>query len=75
MVKECTILPADCDRLLFTDSLDEAMDRILTAATREFGLVWQPAPRWYFGESGMQGVKPLPVLPADGGEAGRRGPG
>ncbi|HEX4962425.1 MAG TPA: TIGR00730 family Rossman fold protein [Thermoanaerobaculia bacterium] len=54
MVGEATILPADCDRLLFTDSLDEAMDRILAAATHEFGLVWQPAPRWYFGEAGMK---------------------
>ncbi|MBW8873414.1 MAG: TIGR00730 family Rossman fold protein [Acidobacteria bacterium] len=54
MVGEATILPADCDRLLFTDSLDEAMERILSAATQEFGLVWEPSPRWYLGESGMQ---------------------
>ncbi|MFY9826392.1 MAG: TIGR00730 family Rossman fold protein [Thermoanaerobaculia bacterium] len=55
MVGEATILPADCDRLLFTDSLEEAMERILTAATKEFGLVWQPSPKWYFGESEMKG--------------------
>jgi uncharacterized protein (TIGR00730 family) len=54
MVAEKTILPADCDRICFTDSVDEAMDRIMNAATREFGLVWQPSPRWYFGEAGMQ---------------------
>jgi uncharacterized protein (TIGR00730 family) len=54
MVAEKTILPADCDRICFTDSVDEAMDRIMHAATREFGLVWQPSPRWYFGEAGMQ---------------------
>ncbi|HEX3556630.1 MAG TPA: TIGR00730 family Rossman fold protein [Thermoanaerobaculia bacterium] len=54
MVGEATILPADCDRLLFTDSLDEAMERILSAATQEFGLVWEPSPRWYLGESGVQ---------------------
>jgi uncharacterized protein (TIGR00730 family) len=58
MVGEATILPADCDRLLFTDSLDEAMDRILTAATREFGLVWQPSPKWYLGESEMPQREP-----------------
>jgi uncharacterized protein (TIGR00730 family) len=58
MVSECTILPSDCDRLLFTDSLEEAMDRILTAATREFGLIWQPSPKWYFGESEMPKGKP-----------------
>src|SRR5699024_8323358 len=58
MVGEKTILPADCDRLLFTDSVDEAMERILSAATRDFGLVWQAAkqqhpPRWYLGEQGV----------------------
>jgi uncharacterized protein (TIGR00730 family) len=54
MVAEGTILPTDCERLLFTDSVDEAMDRIMSAATREFGLVWQPSPRWYLGEAEMQ---------------------
>lgn len=54
MVGEGTILPADCERLLFTDSVDEAMERILAAATHEFGLVWKASPRWYFGESGVQ---------------------
>lgn len=54
MVREKTILPADCERILFTDSIDEAMDRIMSAATQEFGLVWEAAPRWYFGESGLQ---------------------
>jgi len=58
MVPEGTILPADCDRILFTDSVDEAMERILGAATREFGLVWQAAapkdsPRWYLGEGSL----------------------
>jgi uncharacterized protein (TIGR00730 family) len=69
MVEECTILPADCDRLLFTDSLDEAMDRILTAATREFGLVWQPSPKWYFGESGMPKGEPAGVAAGAAGAA------
>ena len=54
MVAEKTILPADCERLLFTDSVDEAMDRIMSAATHELGLVWEAKPRWYLGESGMQ---------------------
>ena len=40
------------------------MDRILTAATREFGLVWQAAPprppRWYLGEAGVQKTGPGP---------------
>jgi uncharacterized protein (TIGR00730 family) len=59
MVPEKTILPADCDRILFTDSADEAMDRIMSAATQEFGLVWEARPRWYLGESKLQ--KPDPA--------------
>jgi uncharacterized protein (TIGR00730 family) len=58
MVGEGTILPADCDRLVFTDSPDVAMARILSAATGQFGLVWEPVPRWYFGESAMQKASP-----------------
>lgn len=58
MVKEKTILPADCERILFTDSPDEAMDRIMNAATHEFGLVWEPVPRWYFGEKPVQKASP-----------------
>ena len=54
MVPEKTILPADCERILFTDSVDEAMERILSAATRRVraGLAGRPAgsPRWYLGE-------------------------
>ena len=69
MTAEKTILPADCDRILFTDSVDQAMERILTAATREFGLVWQAAPprspRWFLGEAGVQkpGPGPSPLAP------------
>jgi hypothetical protein len=54
MVPEKTILPADVDRILFTDSPDEAMDRIMSAATQELGLVWEAKSRWYFGESGLK---------------------
>jgi hypothetical protein len=41
-------------RILFTDSPDEAMDRIMSAATQELGLVWEAKSRWYFGESGLK---------------------
>ncbi|HYU32531.1 MAG TPA: TIGR00730 family Rossman fold protein [Thermoanaerobaculia bacterium] len=54
MIEEKTILPADYERILFTDSVDEAMHHILGAATGELGLLWEAAPRWYFGESGLQ---------------------
>ncbi|HEX4495555.1 MAG TPA: TIGR00730 family Rossman fold protein [Thermoanaerobaculia bacterium] len=61
MVSEKTILPADCDRILFTDSVDEAMERILSSATHDFGLVWKAAPRWYFGEEGMPKAEVAPA--------------
>jgi predicted Rossmann-fold nucleotide-binding protein len=62
MVPEKTILPADYERLLFTDSVDEAMERILDSATHELGLVWQPSPRRYLGEEGLQKADPGEVL-------------
>jgi uncharacterized protein (TIGR00730 family) len=58
MVPEKTILPTDVDRILFTDSVDEAMDRIMSSATQELGLVWEAKPRWYLGESGKQKTSP-----------------
>jgi uncharacterized protein (TIGR00730 family) len=70
MVSEKTILPADCDRLLLTDSVDEAIDRIVSAATRDFGLVWEvnkpDTPRWYLGEQGMP--KGAPAAEEAGGK-------
>ncbi|HVS00049.1 MAG TPA: TIGR00730 family Rossman fold protein [Thermoanaerobaculia bacterium] len=62
MVQERTILPADCERIIATDSVDEAMTHIMKAVTGEFGFVWQPVqrPRWYFGESEMQKPGPPP---------------
>jgi hypothetical protein len=58
MVPEKTILPADVDRILFTDSPDEAMSYIMSAATQELGLVWEAKSRWYFGESGLKAGAP-----------------
>ena len=58
MVSEKTILPADCERILFTDSVDGAMEHILSAATREFGLRWQP--RRSYRERKLQKPGPLP---------------
>jgi len=58
MVSEKTILPTDVDRILFTDSPREAMDRIMSAATQELGLVWEPNPHWYLGESQVQKAGP-----------------
>jgi uncharacterized protein (TIGR00730 family) len=50
MVREKTILPADCARIITTDSPEEAIDVIL-GAVGKFGLVWQPKRRWYLGEA------------------------
>jgi uncharacterized protein (TIGR00730 family) len=66
MVPEGTISPVDVDRLLITDSPDEAMGHILRACG-EFGLVWQPRPRWYLGES-----RPAPAEPRRAPSAGNR---
>jgi uncharacterized protein (TIGR00730 family) len=60
MVPEGTILPADLDRLYFTDSADDATRHIL-ATVGEFGLVWQPTPQAVLGERAHPRG---PVLPA-----------
>ena len=47
-----TIDARDVDRILVTDSVDEAVSRIRDAVTRDFGLSFgpRPKPRWYLGE-------------------------
>ncbi|HXO26734.1 MAG TPA: TIGR00730 family Rossman fold protein, partial [Thermoanaerobaculia bacterium] len=45
MIREGTIAPLDVERLLLTDSPEEAMSRIMSSVT-ELGLIWQPRPRW-----------------------------
>ena len=52
LVREGTIEPGDVKRLTVTDSVDEAVAAILDAATRRFGLSYQPPirRRWYFWE-------------------------
>ncbi len=59
MVRAGTIARHDFDLILLTDSPEEAMRRILGAATNKFGLIWQPEHR---------PTHPLHVL----GEDGRR---
>lgn len=63
MIPEGTISSVDVERILFTDSPDEAMEFILKVVTGELGLVWKPRdrPRWYFGESEVR--RPLPSPP------------
>ncbi|HYL05373.1 MAG TPA: TIGR00730 family Rossman fold protein, partial [Thermoanaerobaculia bacterium] len=64
MIPEGTIAPADVDRLLLTDSPEEAMAHVMSAAGA-FGLVWQPRPRWYLGESDLAAAPaPGPSRPA-----------
>ena len=51
MVRERTISPEDPLRFIVTDSPAEAVDRILEAATEEFGLRWRPRPSRLLGEA------------------------
>jgi uncharacterized protein (TIGR00730 family) len=54
-----TMLPAgtierrDLDRLIVTDSPDEAASIIFTAATTKFGLRWERRAKWILGEKGV----------------------
>jgi predicted Rossmann-fold nucleotide-binding protein len=51
-----TMVPAgmielrDLERLIVTDSPEEAASTILTAATTKFGLRWERKPKWILGE-------------------------
>ena len=52
MVETGTISADDPDRLLVTDSPDEAISYILEQVTKKHGLQWEPRPRprWFLGE-------------------------
>ncbi len=72
LLAERTIDAQDLDRILVTDSPEEAMQAIVAAATGPFGLELQPIqPQPLLGESAPQpGVTPLPIrkpVPAAGG--------
>jgi len=59
LIKQGTIDQTDFDRILVTDSPEEAMQRIADAAIKEFGFEWKPRgkqrirPKWWLGESGI----------------------
>ena len=48
-----TIEARDVERLIVTDSPEEAATRILAQATTRFGLRWERRPRWILGEKGV----------------------
>jgi uncharacterized protein (TIGR00730 family) len=50
MIPAGTIEPRDLDRILVTDSPEEAASIILEAATTKFGLQWERKPKWILGE-------------------------
>jgi uncharacterized protein (TIGR00730 family) len=54
MVPAGTIVRGDLDRLVVTDSPEEAVSIILEKATTKFGLVWEPRPSWILRESGKR---------------------
>ncbi len=59
MVPEGTISPNDIDRILITDSAEEAAAELSRAATERFGLRWQSAvkPHVIFGERPKSAVR------------------
>ena len=64
MIAAGTISPLDVEHLLVTDSPEEAMSHIMGSVTG-LGLVWQPRPRWYLGESEFAAATPPgPAAPA-----------
>lgn len=60
MVKERTIDEADYERLIFTDSPEDAVNQIATAAVEEFGFKWKTRarPSRLLGETAV-GVSPI----------------
>jgi len=55
LIKQGTIDAADYERIVVTDSPQEAMERIADAAIKEFGFQWKPRvkPKWWLGEKGI----------------------
>ncbi len=67
LVREGTVDPADPKRLLVTDSPEEAVASILEAATRRFGLTYEPPirRRWLLWErAGLRNGPAAPPRPA-----------
>jgi uncharacterized protein (TIGR00730 family) len=62
MIPSGTISPVDVERLVVTDSPEEAMSHIMASVTH-LGLVWKPSARWYLGETELSAT-PAPAGPA-----------
>lgn len=61
LIKHGTIDAEDYERLIITDSPQEAVQRITEVATSDFGFTWKkrkPKPRWFLGESGTATPEP-----------------
>jgi hypothetical protein len=67
MVEMRTIDPQDLERLVFTDSPDEAMSVVHRLATAQFGLKPRTARerRWYFGETARGASRDAPAVSRD----------
>ena len=59
MVAQGTIHQEDLDRLILTDSPEEAVSTILSTVRSRFGLKWEPKARWYLGERGRSPAKEI----------------
>ncbi len=68
MVPEGTIDKHDFDRILVTDSPEEAIVRILESARTKFGLRWEPRPSWILREHDARGSQPTNGTPRGAGE-------
>jgi len=55
LIAQGTIDQKDYERIIVTDSPQEAMSHIADAAIKEFGFEWRPRakPRWFLGEKGL----------------------
>jgi len=68
LVAEHTIDAADLDRIIITDSPEEAVQHVVDAATGRFGFTWRtvapaPKPRWFLGERGPNKPRPTIITP------------
>jgi uncharacterized protein (TIGR00730 family) len=58
LLERGTIDPEDLERLMITDSIDEAMHRITETSVKEFGFSWRKRnPSWMLGEKGDDGAE------------------
>jgi uncharacterized protein (TIGR00730 family) len=71
MVPHGTVAAKDLDLLHVTDSPADAVAHILRMVTTDFGMVWEPKPRWYLGERRRRRAEKRAAEAARSNEGGR----